>query len=466
MTRTTLSLLCLTSVFAQITLADDYTVIEKPFKKVTTLSGTFFPKESTPISVAPKVWTDFSITSLVSQGAVVKKGDALIGIDTQKIDEHIAKSEKARKLDLLKLAQAQHELAQLEISTPRNLEKYARTEKEAADYLKWFTEIGMPRDIEAAKHKVKSSEQMLAYQKEELKQLEKMYSEDNKTEETEEIILIRTRNYIEKAEFTLKSTKIETAYTLDTELPRQLASHQRSAKHSSIANKAAQESLKRALEIKRLEVAKAEKDDTEKADHLAKLKADREMMNITAPADGIVYYGSIKDGQWNPSGAVKTLKIGGKVPAHLTLFTLIPTEPTLALSASMSEGQLATLKKGAKGLATTQLQAYTSLPVTIQQINKYPQTDGKYYVEITQDTQNNQGVVTGMKASMRFVSNQMEKALVVPISHLTKSDDGGHTVKLKLADGQTEDRNVEISTANKKHAVIVKGLEAGQVIVK
>ena len=69
MIRTAIALLCLTGYL----LADEYTVTEKPFKKVTTLKGTFLPSDSTPISISPETWKDFAITSFVEQGAAVKK---------------------------------------------------------------------------------------------------------------------------------------------------------------------------------------------------------------------------------------------------------------------------------------------------------------------------------------------------------------------------------------------------------
>jgi len=466
MIRNTLSLLCLTGAIAGTALADEYSVIEKPFKKVTTLDGTFLPKESTAVSIAPKVWKDFTVTSFVDQGTTVKKGDILIGIDTTKADEQIAKAEEAREIELLKLAKAKHELAQLEIATPRKLENFARTEKEDADNLKWFTEIGMPIDIKSSLFRVKRSEQSLAYQMEELKQLEKMYSEDNKTEETEEIILTRTRNNLEQVKFSLNSTKIRSARTLDTEIPRQLEDYQRTAENSRLANTAAKENLTRALEIKRLEVAQAEKTDAEKVEKLAELKADRAMMNITAPADGLVYYGSIKNGQWNPAAALKVIKIGGKLPAHLTLLTFIPTKSELLLSAFAPEDQLSSLKKGASGHANTQMHRYKSFPVTINGLNKYPEANGKYKVKITLNEQQDQQIVPGMKATVRIFSNQLDNAIVVPTNYLTVAEDGSHTVKIKLADGETADRPVEISASNKTQSVITKGLEVDQVIVK
>ena len=103
MIRTTFSSLCFTSVLISSTLADEYTVSEKPFEKSTTLNGVFLPSQSTALSIAPKVWKDFSITSLVNQGALVKKGDTLIGIDTTKIDEQIAKATKSLEISHLNL---------------------------------------------------------------------------------------------------------------------------------------------------------------------------------------------------------------------------------------------------------------------------------------------------------------------------------------------------------------------------
>jgi len=466
MIRSSLPLLCLAGVFSHTAFADDYSVAEKPFKKVTTLSGTFLPTDSTAISIAPEVWADYTITSFVSQGSVVKKGDVLIGIDTKTLDKHIAKAEKERETDLLNLANAKHELAQLEISTPLNLEKYARAEKEALENLKWFTDIGRPHDIENTNNSVERAELSLSYQIEELKQLEKMYAEDNVTEETEEIILIRTRNAVKRNEFALKAAKLSAARALETTIPRSLENYKRTAKSATIDNASAQTSLKRTLETKRLTVAKAIKADAEKADNLAKVKADRAMMNITAPADGIIYYGSMKDGKWNPLTASKILKVGGKIPANMAVMTFIPTSSKLNLSAFATENQLAGLKKGGKGRASSTLQPYSSFPVTVSKVSTHPGADTKYSVAITQDGSNQQNIVAGMKASIRIISDQKENAILVPVSYLTPADNGGYTVKLKMADGETATRAVEVSVANTEHAVISKGLEVGQVIIK
>ena len=67
---------------------------------------------------------------------------------------------------------------------------------------------------------VKSAAEYLEYAKEELRQLEKMYRSKDLTEETEEIILRRTRFQVESGEVRLKEAELRRDATLKVELPR------------------------------------------------------------------------------------------------------------------------------------------------------------------------------------------------------------------------------------------------------
>ncbi|MFK7910171.1 MAG: hypothetical protein AB8F34_06160 [Akkermansiaceae bacterium] len=461
-----LLLLALIGIGSASANAEEYTVAEKPFHTETKLNAIFLPTKSVAISIKPEVWTDYTITMLASQGAVVKKGDTLIGIETKQIDKQIAEAEKSRASAALTLAAAKHELAQLEITTPQSLEALERGEKQAAEELKWYTEIGHAKQIEETKRSVTSAQLRLDYQKEELKQLLKMYGEDQKTEETEEIILKRTRNFVDQAEFSLKSAKIEADWALGTLIPRKLKAMKRTARDAKLANTSAKEKLPRELKLKQLAVAKAERDDKKSIENLAKLKADRSLMKITAPANGVVYYGSMDHGRWNSAAAVKALKIGGKLPAKTTLMTFVPAGATLELAAFAAEANLSTLATDAKGFAITSLNPYRNIPVSISKLAAYPETDGTYAVMLSPTLNKTEKIVPGMKATIKINAQKIDKALTVPANYLTNQPDGSYTVKLKLADGKSEDRKVAIGASNKDTVVITKGLEKGQVIMK
>lgn len=445
---------------------NEHTVEKKPFKAVTTLNAVFLPEKSTPVSVNPSAWKDFTITSLLPQGSKVKKGEVLIGIDTERLDRHIAELEKNRVSAELKLTQQRQDYEQLKINTPRSLANYERADKEAEDNLKWYREIGQAKELEQAKREVTSAERRLSYMKEELKQLEKMYSEDDKTEETEEIILIRTRNSVDFLEWSLKKAKIDSERTTKTNIPRKLKAYERSAKDASIANASAKERLPRSLELKRLALEKAERDDEKAKENLTKLKADREMMNITAAADGVVYYGSIKHGRWSSGGANKVLHIGGKLPSNMILMTLIPKGTALHLSSFAPENSFPHLSNGAKGYAITYLNSYGSFPVEIIKLASHPETDGSYRVTLKPELAKNNKVVSGMKATVKITTDKLDNAIVVPESFLSRADDGSYTVELKLADGKTETRPVVATASHGGNVVISKGLEVGQVIIK
>jgi HlyD family secretion protein len=465
--------LLIPTLIPTLSFADDYTVEEKPFSIETTLNAVFLPAQSQAIQIKPEKWTDFTITSLVAQGSQVKKGDVIIGIDTEDLDKYIVKAEQTRQSVQLTLAQAKHDLAQLEITTPRSLKQNARSEKESAENLKWYTDIGHPREIAEATYALKRAEQSLTYIKEELKQLLTMYNEDNKIEETEEIILTRTKNGVEGTEFHLKSTRIDTENSLNTAIPRRLLSYQLSAQKAKIENTAAKENLPRALELKRLEVAQAIRDDEKAVEKLALIKTDRPMMNITAPADGVIYYGSIENGKWNPEAATKILKIGAKLPSKTTIMTFIPASSPLMLSAFTEAANLSALQaEKATGYATTALNRYQDIPVQLTHIASYPKTDGSYHVTLKPTVSTlpplpkGLAIVPGMKATTHITSNSMAKTLKVPTDYISRADDGGYTVDVKLADGKTESRKVAVGPASKKWVVIIKGLEKGQVIVK
>lgn len=280
--------LYLTVSIAGFSFAEEFTVKQKPFQPVASAEGILIPTKSTEIAIAPEVWVDFKITSLVEQGQQVKKGDVLIGIDTEALDKQIEEIELSRDAAELSMVQKKHEVEQLKIYTPLQLEAAERAAKEAAEDLKWYEENSHPRSLESIDYEIRSAKFRVYYYKEELRQLMSMYGEDNKMEETEEIIIQRTKENLEQAEFSLEGTLKSAERSKTITIPRKQASMKRAAKEANLANESAQKSLPRTLELAQLELAKMERADKKAQEKLAKLKADRKLMEITAPNDGFI----------------------------------------------------------------------------------------------------------------------------------------------------------------------------------
>ncbi|MGB1873961.1 MAG: HlyD family efflux transporter periplasmic adaptor subunit [Akkermansiaceae bacterium] len=446
--------------------AEDYTVEPGKFSVVTPLEATFLPSDSVAVKINPEEWTDFTITSLVEHGSNVSKGSSLIDIDSRALDKKISALEQSVQLGELELAQKKQDLQQLEITTPRSLEAFARGERETAEDLQHYISTHQALEVERAQRSITRAEFSLASQEEELGQLLKMYDEDGKTEETEEIILKRARYYVEYAKFSLESARKEADWELKTEIPRRLEAKKRAAENARIANAEAQQKLPRELNIKQQETAKAIKDHEEEKDKLAKLRADRAMMDIKAPTDGIVYYGEIKEGKWIPDAAAKLLQVGSKLRAHTTLMTIIPKSTQVELYALASEDQLSSISSGATGYATAKKSPLKSFPVKVSSVASYPSTKGTYLTRLAVELPADTVVAPGTKANVKIITHSMDQALLVPLDYVKTEDNGDHTVQVKLADGNTSTRSVTVGVANEKSAVITGGIEQGQVLVK
>ena len=138
----------------------------------------------------------------------MKEGEVLIRFDEDGYKKALAdkkRSLKIQKLNLVKLRE-HYEINMKKMAL--EVEKIKLNEKLTASQLEMYKKKGHEKDVLLAKQEVVEAERSLEYYVEELKQLEKMYTQDKITEETEEIILKRQRNYVQRKKLELKIAKL------------------------------------------------------------------------------------------------------------------------------------------------------------------------------------------------------------------------------------------------------------------
>ena len=205
------------------------------------------------------------VLSAVEHGEKVRLGETLVELDSEKLDLAIEDYKHDVELATISLKQAEKAVELLERSTPIQLEAAERAEKRASEELKRFLTVGRDSYIELAEYSLQNAKNYLEYQAEELKQLEAMYEADDLTEETEEIVLKRTRNSVKTAEFSVARAKLSFDRDMNMELPRTEHRYQVAVKEAAIdlerarvAMPAALEAAKLKLEKQRLSMAKTE----------------------------------------------------------------------------------------------------------------------------------------------------------------------------------------------------------------
>ncbi len=448
-----------------LSIAGDITIEQRPFTIEKTFNAAALPEQGcTLLQVEPLAWTDFEILDVAEHGSRVSKGDVLIRFDSEDIDKKLVDTRRALETETLSLAQAELDLKNLLQTSPFKLDAYKRAAEIAKEENSYFNKTRKQATEESAKQDLERRKQALENQKEELRQLTKMYAADDVTEETEEIILTRQKDAVASAEHMLRMEQLQYDRTLQVTLPRETVTLSNSERDTAISLAKAEQDIPRAIELKKLEVEGLKTSLQRSKDALTKLEKDRGLFEFKAPADGWFYHGSIENGRWSTGEAVKSLVEHGRPGVNRNFATFVPATAKLGLVGFLDEASARSLKASLEGTATLSGREDAEIPVKISKLAAAPGTDGLYRADLNAEWPKDLTPAAGSVAQTRFIAYRQDKAITVPNKALSH-DAQGWTVEVKLADGKTERRTIKRGRVSAESTEILSGLEAGQVIV-
>ena len=461
---TRISLLATALCFSSA-MAVDYELKKELFEQTLSIQGIATTDKGAELTLAPAVWGDFTIDKILAHGSKVSKGNQVVWIDTEKIDEYIIDQELERKLDAIQLQQAQHELAELQLKTERDMLVAKRSFEREQENYKYFREVEFPQAIAAARLDGEKSKWYLSYTQEELKQLLKMYEADGLTEETEEIIVQRSQNSVKAGAFSNKQKQNEVKFSLEKELPRRQIDRKLRHEAAKLAWEFSQINIPRLLESKELELSKLVREDKKKADKLVKVKADRAAMVIKAPASGVLYYGEFKGNSWQRELVPKTLTLGAKIPLKRVFMTIVPEGNATHIVASVDSYTAKRLKKGQTGRLKLAAYPWKSFKSSVSTVAATPNLQAKWDVSLAAKLDNKKKLAVGESVKVDFVSYRKEDALSIPVKSVIQNSDGSFSVNLKMADDKQEKKTITLGESNSKRVEVLSGLSEGQVII-
>lgn len=456
--------LALTSLLLTSLHAEDHTVKESNFETSLTLDLTLIPIKTTVVKIEPEEWSDFEVQKAVAHGSFVKKDDVLIRCDREDYDEKLVEAEKTARSRKLTLKKSERELSDLELTTPRSLEGERLAFIEAKEALDYFTSVGRDLEERSSTQRLSTAKFSLENVEEEMKQLRKMYEEDGVTEETEEIILKRQRIGIERAKFGLERAQLAHKWSMEKIIPRKAVSLQRAYDSALLKYETAKLALPRTLELKQIAVAIAQKSDKTADEKLAKMKAANKFFTVISPTDGMVYYGEIKEDSWAEGGAEKFLTKEGKLPTKTPLLTLIAPDSGYNLHTSVGQSERLQLAEGNSATVTFSGLEDQKFTAQLTKLSLVPNATGKYPVALSITLPVDSPLATGMTGKANIVTYQNPKALTVPATAVYEKN-GKLLVKVKLADGKSEAREVTAGKSSGGKTEILSGLEIDQVVI-
>lgn len=422
----TIRCLFLTSIMV---LAGEHTVKKGDVIKTLDLDVSILPKNAVPIHLSTETWTDLKITTHKTHGEQVTEGEVLISLKKKPLENTITdlKDEitlMTQELDLMK-----KKLADKEALAPLALKKLEEDMTRAKEDHTYYLETLVPQQKKSYDKFIEKAEWGVKSTSEELRQLKLMYEEDEITEDTEEIILERSKHMAENAKYQLEKAKEEFGHLKNVRLPRNIVDKNLQQEKNAYSYEEQKRTIPFEVEKLRLGVGKNERALLRKQERLEKLEKDLTQMEILSPATGVFFYGLLKDGGW--TGATTTekfMKKGGLIPTDKEFACIIPDGAETLAYAQVESKTLGALKAGLSGIMTLQNQEENAHPITCLSLSSTPLTNQKFLASFSLPSEATFPYTTTGKT--KLLVTEKNEVLRIPKMAIKLRPDGSTTVSL------------------------------------
>ena len=441
----------------------------KEIRVTLNLKGHFEDPNAVPFSVNTKTWSDLKVVKPPTHGKIVKKGESLFQLDLEKIQKKI--SDSKHELSLLNLNQQiltielkrDEEINKIELSKLNRMEKYNQED------FQQFKKIQLPYEKKSAEIELKRYEENLSYALEELNQLRKMYEADDLTEETEEIIIQRTQNEVNRMKFSLEGAMIRKEKSLQFEIPRSEHEKSDSFETKKVTLQTSRIIKTSELNKKKLELQKLEKEKNRLTEAKKKLEDDFQTMKTHSPITGRLFVGTFELGKWSGSKLFEPkLKKGGLLKAFEELITICPMQKIQA-RIKIPEKNLLEISQQKDGEIISGLSPEEKISARVTKISKFPIAPENYDAVVQFEIpEGSQIPLPGTTCTFEVITYQNKNAITLPKSSVFKED---HDPEIKYvyilsSKGKPVKKIIETGKGSGSIIEIVKGIRANTEILK
>jgi len=443
-------------------------VVKEPLKTEITVDGVFESELMTPVSRVPKAWTQMKVLWAAEAGTVVKQGDPLVKLDPEDLDKRLADTKAVQALQDIAWKQAQEELRLLKITTARDVDNVRLSAKRAEQDFEYWLKNEYAYKMKYFEMDKEGSNIWFDTVKMELSELKRMYEADDLIETTEKLVLRRQEHGVKRATMDYeRQMKFHYPRRAEVNIPRELEDHKLGLRNSKIELDRAETMLSLALERKELEVEKMKYDRAKSAESVRDLEADRETMIITAPVDGVVYYGECVRGQWPTGpGVAGKLKEGGQLGPGEVFMTIVKNDG-LFVRAGVAENHLQDLARGLVVSVIPTAYPVEKLAGKVDSLTIIPSTPAPYVITVALEAQNEK-VLSGMTCKVTVTTYENKDALTVPAGAVFTEpldEDASYVHMLPAADAEAVKHPVTVGRKSGDKVEILEGLKEGDTIL-
>jgi HlyD family secretion protein len=406
-----------------------------------------------------------TITTIVPEGKLVKKGDVICELDSSEIKRKLQQATLDVKKAESDLTAAKEQLAIQESKNKSDLEAAQVELKLAQIDLQGYEKVDYPAKLQAAKKDAEMAEITVRDKQEAKAQQQQLLSKAFVTTsdvKSAEVELIKAQTDLEKKQSDL-SVLVEYTHEKDlADKKNKVAQGEgkvertKSENNSNLAQKVADAQTKEQSLILYKETEK----------HLQEQLAS---CTIKAPGDGIVIYGSSDSWYYRDT----PIQAGAKV-SEQQLIVRLPDTSRMKVIAKIGETQAQNLKIDKAhplratvkivGVAEEQGAWVSQISILPDNSNRWWGSENKEYpADITLD-KTPPGLKPGLSASVQIHIETLKNVLAAPLAAIYSSGADSY-VFVKRSEGSPKPVKVKVGKTTDTHAELASGVSAGDDIV-
>ncbi len=308
-------------------------------------AGTFVPADAAEVRLDLESFQGpIEFTDVIAHGTPVREGDVLARFKLDAVDEQVDAAERELRSTEIRHQNAR-EQARLDLEGgDARLEDASEALAAAEKALAMFEKVELDLKRRGNDLSESATKDNLEDQKDELAQLEKMYTADELTDATEEIVLKRSRRQLARTEANFELQQARRRFDADyaeQEQRRQKSNAARDARRN-------RDRLVRQLEMEKRgredSLARLDPEMKSARERVEKLKRDREKLVVRAPRAGIALHGAVDD--YRPGRSAPRHEPGASAANRSKLFT-IAAPGRFAVALDLPESLVLKLGRGA-----------------------------------------------------------------------------------------------------------------------
>ncbi len=431
----------------------------KALPEMIELTGAFEPAELVEVKIDLDSFSQgLKVKQLAEHGQKVKQGDVLLAVDPEPLQRALAAAESKKAVADVNLAKAQTDASVGQQSDALALRAAQRRLAKAEEALSWFDEVDGVAFLEQANMMVQRSEDSVEDQTEELEQLRKMYQSEELTEDTADIVVKRAMRQLEYARRQLELNRARAKKMREKDYADQRQDLADAAEAARLANEQL-ENDQAARKVQResalLQAQEAARVATEEYEEL---RADSEKLVFTAPGDGVVFFGELKDGNWANASA-DALEVDDEVKPGQTVMTFYQPG-AMQIAVDLPEKDRFRIAEGATAIVTPSALPDAKLQAKVARVSPLAvqKGPGRVFQVILELPEVDDRVAPGFSAKAELSAEGVARPMV-PADYVK---DGKIRVQ---ADGEIQ--TVAVTTGKKDGVMIqiTEGLEAGATVL-